>query len=193
MKKKDVKFKDVKGFEDFYKVSNKGGILIRKEMFLLDKNGRERKFKERRIKGSVQKGGYRVVGLSNITGVVSRKPLKHVVAETWLKNPNNYKSVKVLDGDETNLNVENLKYFHRSETMSEAFKKNAEGVEIVMLGPATGKITVFNSFSHAERNGYDKRKIQAYMKTGMETYKGCKFMLKEEFDKRLEAMNAGQN
>jgi hypothetical protein len=89
-------WKDIKGYENLYKVSNLGNIISLKTNKILKPN-----------KGS---NGYLLVHLYN-NGIRSKHLLIHrLVAEAFLPNPNNYPQVNHKDYDRTNNRVENLEW-----------------------------------------------------------------------------------
>ena len=108
-------WKDIKGYEGLYQVSNLGRIksLTRKNVL-----------KERIIKGGIQKNGYRFVLLYKDKKVRIFK-VHRLVAEAFIPNPNEYKEINHIDENKQNNNAENLEWCTRSYNCSYgSFNKN---------------------------------------------------------------------
>ena len=92
-------WKDIKGYEGLYQVSNEGRI---KSM----KSGRW-KTTERILKNSLMKNGYTRVNLCK-DGVYEAKDVHRLVAETFIPNIDNKPCIGHQDCDKTNNNISNL-------------------------------------------------------------------------------------
>lgn len=102
-------WKDVKGYEGIYQVSNLGRIksLRRK---CKHSNGRVfRTVPEKIMTPIVQKNGYVYIGLCK-NGVVKRCRLHRVVAIAFLENPDNLPEVNHKDENKQNNAATNLKW-----------------------------------------------------------------------------------
>lgn len=93
---------DVKGYEGFYKVSNRGNV---KSMHC---------GKERILKQGYYKGFYPVVVLAK-NGTKKTHKVHSIVAKNFLGDCPKGFEIAHLDGDKNNNNVENLKYCSCSE------------------------------------------------------------------------------
>lgn len=92
-------WKDVKGFEGYYKVSSFGRIL-----------GLKRKYSgEHFMSPALDSQGYLVVCLRK-PGYKGNKKVHRLVAEAFLPNPNNLPEVNHKDEDKTNNNLDNLEW-----------------------------------------------------------------------------------
>ena len=126
-----LEYRDIKGFEGHYKISEYGDILN-------VKTGKLRKLR------SNVKHGYIDVDLYK-DGKAYYKRVNRLVAEAFLENPNNYPQVNHKDEDKTNNNVDNLewcdsKYNHNYGTWREKRRgKNNYGARKVIC-ITTGKI-----------------------------------------------------
>lgn len=104
------KFKPVKGYEGLYSVSKDGKIITESREYKMW-NGAIRRTPRRYIKtdnrGTHRNTEYAVLSKN---GIKKYYKVSEIVADAWLENPNNYKSVLHLDGDGTNNKVSNLKW-----------------------------------------------------------------------------------
>lgn len=90
-------WKDIKGYERLYQVSNLGKIKS------LKRN------KEKLLKHGINNKGYQVVNLyKNNKGIT--KKVHRLVAEAFIPNPNNYPIVNHIDENKQNNNIFNLEW-----------------------------------------------------------------------------------
>ena len=105
-------WKDVKGYEGQYKVSNLGNV---KSLKYLHHN------KEALLKGGIKKTGYRQVILSK--NYKNKYVNVHrLVAEAFIPNPNNYKEINHIDENKLNNNVSNLEWCTQKENQEHAYR-----------------------------------------------------------------------
>lgn len=95
-------WKDIKGYEGKYKVSNKGRIKS-----LNYQNSKKEKLLHLRI--GKKRRGYLDVMLSS-KNVQKRYKIHRLVAEAFIPNPNNYPEINHIDEDVSNNNVNNLEW-----------------------------------------------------------------------------------
>lgn len=102
-------WKDIKGYEGLYKVSNTGKVKSfqrNREKFLSDK---------------YYENGYLRASLSK--NKKKKKVLIHrLVAETFIPNPENKPEVNHIDGNKRNNNVSNLEWCTRCENVNHAWE-----------------------------------------------------------------------
>lgn len=118
-------WKDVKGYEGFYQVSNKGRVRSL-ERYIVDKNGHKRFVKERFLKpyerdykkGNMQNRRY--VALSK-NGKNKNALLYRLMAEAFIPNPNNLPTVNHKDGNPLNDVLENLEWMSNEDNIKHAF------------------------------------------------------------------------
>lgn len=113
-------WKDAKGFENYYEVSNLGRVR-RKKGETIYKDGRVANFSETILKQTPNKKGYLRVYLS-VKSKKYTKTVHRIVAETFIENPNNKETVNHKDCDKTNNTIENLEWMTNKENMQHAFK-----------------------------------------------------------------------
>lgn len=145
-------WKDVVGYEGFYKVSNKGNV------YSVDRRGLQGYGRRGRIlKPGYTSRGYLQVTLSK-NGKTKTKTVHRLVAEAFLANPNGLTQVNHRDENKVNNNVENLKwcdsmydmnYGTRTERLARARSKKVRAVNT-----KTGEVVEFNSTTEAGRKGY---------------------------------------
>lgn len=111
---------DVKGFENYYEVSNKG-IIRRKKTATYYKDGRIAYFSQTILKTSINKKGYERVYLS-MKSKKYTKCVHRIVAETFIPNIENKKTVNHIDCNKLNNKIENLEWLSNKENIQHAFK-----------------------------------------------------------------------
>jgi RNase P protein component len=133
-------WKDCKGFEGYYEVSNTG-IVRRKKNSTIYKDGRVAYFSQTILKQSKSYKGYLRVYLS----VKSKKITKCVhrlVAEAFIENLENKLTVNHKDLNKENNHVENLEWMTNKENMRHAFEngvyKERDKTTIKNLGKYAG-------------------------------------------------------
>ncbi len=124
----DEVWKDIKGFEGFYQVSNKGRIRG-VERVIEYRYGKKRIWKGKIKKPTVTKKGYLKVGLFKGKQKVTRE-IQRIVAETFIENPLKKEQVNHIDGNKKNNSVENLEWvtprentLHSIYTLGNTLKK----------------------------------------------------------------------
>ena len=117
------KWKDIPSFKGYYEASNLGRIR-RKATETVYKDGRVARFSQTILKSGLNHKGYERVYLS----MKSKKYTKYVhrlVAETFLENPKNKKTVNHINLNKTDNRACNLEYMTNKENMRHAFDNGA--------------------------------------------------------------------
>ena len=97
-------WKDIKGYEGIYQVSNKGNVRSL-DRTVITKENKVRSLKGKLLKPATITHGYLGVNLCNKSYRVHR-----LVAEAFIPNPNNLPIINHLDEDKTNNCVDNLQW-----------------------------------------------------------------------------------
>ena len=131
-------WKDIQGYEGYYQVSNLGRI----------KNVKNGKNKVRKI--SYDKLGYPYINLSK-NGIRKTKKVYRIVAETFIPNPENKKTVNHKDGDPSNSKIDNLEWATHQENINHAWETGLSdyGYGIILEDKKTKEIKIFRSMNKA--------------------------------------------
>ena len=97
----EEKWRDIRGYEGLYQVSNLGRVRS-----LRDNHG---KCREKILKACNYSHGYKYVNLYS-EGVLKKFLIHRLVAETFIDNPNNYSQVNHRDENKSNNKLENLEW-----------------------------------------------------------------------------------
>ena len=102
-------WKDIKGYEGLYQVSNYGRIKSLKRKVYAGRGKMRWQYEKILSENKTNGNGYKIVSL-NKEGKSKNKYIHRLVAENFLKNPNNYKYINHKDQNTLNNNVENLEF-----------------------------------------------------------------------------------
>lgn len=135
-------WKDVKGYEGIYQVSNLGKVKSL-ERYQKDKSQRNRHYKERILKLMKNKYGYLIVDLKK-DGRRKASTVHRLVAVAFISNPENKPCINHIDGNKQNNSIQNLEWCTYHENLIHAF---ATGLKTCKYG--------IEHHNHAEINQYD--------------------------------------
>ena len=128
-------WKDIKGYEGLYQVSNLGRV---------------RNVKYNRLLKLVCLLGYMTVNLSKNNHVI-KKRVHRLVAEAFIPNPDNKPTVNHIDEDKTNNRVDNLEWatIQENNTHGSRVQKTSKAVKAIDI--ATGEYNIYCSQSQCGR------------------------------------------
>lgn len=115
----DEIWKDIKGYEGLYQVSNYGRIKALSKT--VNRGKCHRSWKEHYLKYGVDNRGYYKTHLSK-NGVNKTVKVHRIVAQTFINNQLNKKEVNHKDGNKQNNTVDNLEWVTKSENQLHAYK-----------------------------------------------------------------------
>ncbi len=122
-------WKDIKNYEGYYKVSDRGRVMAM-DRFIMHRGIKS--FRAGRLlKPSRPKTGYYGIRLCKC-GLVSSFLIHRLVGRAFILNPNNKKCINHLDGNKINNNVKNLEWATYSE--NEIHSYNVLGKKHSMKG-----------------------------------------------------------
>ncbi len=132
-------WKDIKGYEGYYKVSN-FGLVKSIERVIVRKNGALLPVRERILKQAIGKRGYELVVLQK-NGSSSTKKIHQLVATAFLNHtPCGFKLVvDHIDNNPLNNNVSNLQIISHRENVVKGTKRGLSNYVGVRLHKASGK------------------------------------------------------
>lgn len=114
-------WKDVIGYEGYYKASNMGNIKSVDRLIYCNRNKSNSLFKGKLKTGSEDKDGYLSYGLSK-NGLTKRFRGSRLVAQAFIPNPENKPYVNHINGIKTDNSVNNLEWVTQSENELHAHK-----------------------------------------------------------------------
>lgn len=120
----EEQWKDIKGYEGLYLISNRGRVL---SLYQYKKNGDSGYFiNTRELKKSMTTTGYEKVELSK-NGKKKSHKIHRLVAKHFVANPFNREVVNHIDGDYLNNNADNLEWCTTAENCLHAIDEGLKG------------------------------------------------------------------
>ena len=142
-------FKNIKGYEELYQISNEGRVKSLK-------SGRW-KTSIKILKNSLMKNGYLRVNLCR-NNTYEPKDIHKLVAETFIPNPENKPCVDHINGDRTDNRVENLRWCTYKENCNNPITKKR------MSETQKNKCGIENNFYGKHHSEETKKKISEALK-----------------------------
>lgn len=144
-------WKDIKGFEYKYQISNKGNVKIKENSYYTMNMGEMRKRTQKsKIMKPIENGyGYLKVSLTDENKKVSNNYIHRLVALHFIDNHCNKSQVNHLDGNKKNNNVNNLEWVSPKENIYHLvnelnFKPNTKGIRqpspVIQIDKSNGEI-----------------------------------------------------
>lgn len=164
-------WKDIKGYERLYQVSNFGRVKSLKRKEFMARNNCYRVRKEKILKPDIDERGYERVCLYK-DGKSKKIFVHRLVAIAFIKNPNKHPIINHIDEVPHNNHVSNLEWCTHSynSTYKGAEERKLKNVrkEIQSTNVKTGEIKLYRSAADAEResNGYFRRRSISKVCTG---------------------------
>lgn len=113
------KWRDIKGYEGLYQVSNHGKI---KSLERYKKNhSKLKKVNEKILKTATNRYGYCIVVLSK-NGISHTYTVHKLVMESFNRSPYENEVINHIDSNKTNNNIENLEYVTQKENIRKAWE-----------------------------------------------------------------------
>lgn len=119
-------YKDVVGYEGLYQVSNLGNVKRISNYKCVNKKYLDNYTLKPLDNG---KGYYRIKLCKN--NLSKRVMLHRIIAEAFIPNPNNYKTINHINGDKKDNRIENLEWCTQSQNVLHAFKN---GLKVIPKG-----------------------------------------------------------
>ena len=171
-------WKDVIGYEGFYKVSDRGNVYSVRRICTSG-----RKLGGHLLKPCYDKDGYLHVSLCK-NGVMKTKRIHRLVAEAFTPNQNNYLEINHKDEDKTNNRVENLEWCTRGYNNNHGTRIERVSKKVRAVNIETGEVITFNSTQEAVRKGYSSGAVSQasrgiYNTGGGNLYKGHRWYYEE--------------
>lgn len=160
-------WKDIKGFEQFYQISNKGRIRS-KDYYKPNGHG-EYLLKGRILKTHKNNRGYEFIRM-NYKGKIKQAYIHRLVAEAFIDNPNNYKAVNHIDKNKENNCVDNLEWCTYSYNSRYSNSKKVKGTNL-----KTNEIVFYNAIIDSVKDGFVVSQIVACCKGKRKSHKGYKW------------------
>ena len=163
-------WKDVVGYEGFYKISNKGNV---KSVERLDSIGR--KCGGLTLRAREHKHGYLHVSLYK-NNKNKNKLIHRLVSEAFIPNPNLFLEVNHIDENKKNNEIANLEwcdtkynvnYGTRNARVGNKLSKKVKAVNVI-----NGEVIRFNSTSEARKNGYSGGNVSSACRGDFRNGKG---------------------
>jgi hypothetical protein len=114
-------WKDIEGYEGYFKISNLGRVLAL-DRKIIRSDGKKNKFKSRILKNHISKRGYYVTDV-RINNLRKTFYIHRLIAINFIPNPLNKKQVNHKDSNPLNNSINNLEWVNNLENSCHRVKK----------------------------------------------------------------------
>lgn len=157
-------WRDIKGYEGLYQVSNLGRI---------------KNVKTKSIKVATKcKNGYLYIDLYK-NNKRTKKTVHRIVAETFLDNKDGFTDINHIDGNKLNNNVNNLEFCNRSYNLKEAYRLKLRKIAKPMLNkkdylcPTSKKVNQYDMNGNFIREWGSTMQIERELKIRHSSISAC--------------------
>lgn len=178
-------WKDVKGYEGLYQISNLGRVMSLKRSIKQPNSGRIRTINKKIRKAFISNTGYELVGLSK-EGKAKAFSVHRLVALSFIENPNNHKCVNHLNGVKTDNCLYNLEWCSHKENTHHSVQVLGNRLTpklkpIILFDLNDNKLKEFESTKQAsEELGIFAASISAVLRGKRKKAYNYKFKFKEQ-------------
>lgn len=177
-----MNWKDIKGFEDLYQISDTGMIKSKPKCYKTGKNGRITFTSGETIMKQHLNKGYYFVRLCK-EGKTSLHRVHRLVAEAFIDKEINKPFINHINGDRSDNRVENLEWCDQRQNVIHAYQiglnKGRGGRSIVMKDMNNKVIKPYNKISDAVLDGFRHDCIVACCRGKHKEHKGFKWSYSE--------------
>lgn len=159
----EIIWKPIKGYEDYYEVSNVGMVRGKPRSVFNPGSGAYINLYQGYLRPSFDKDCYLDVTLT-INGVSSTQRIHRLVAIAFLDNPNDLPIVGHQNGVRWDNRVENLKWCTQSENILDSFlygRKKVSGRPVNQLTLEGQFVKRFETIRQVEQDGFCSKKVNA--------------------------------
>ena len=167
-------YKAIKGYEGVYEINEFGQIRsVNRNVYYQD--GRVRKYKGKNLKLMTDKDGYFIIGLHK-NGVSKTWRVHRLVADTFLKNPDNLPEIHHINHNIKDNTLQNLMWVSEAGQIDEHWRKTQSkirGTKLRVIG--NGIDEIYNSSREVERElGLENTSVMKVAKGIYKQIKGYK-------------------
>lgn len=165
-------WKEVCGFEGYYKISDFGEIWS-EDRVCIDAVGRKRFRKGQKLNPDIAPNGYYRVTLAK-NGKKTQRYLHRLLAQHFIPNPDNLPQVNHKDGNKLNCNIDNLEWVTIKDNVIHAYKhglidhirgekhpnygkcgsKSKRAKRVMAINPNTNETKIYNAIIETKKDGF---------------------------------------
>lgn len=176
-------WKDIKGWEGLYQISNMGRIKSLSRYRYCGKLNSKPQLMDMKIMKPSIRGGYEIVSISR-EGKVESFSVHRLVGKHFIPNPNNYPEINHKDEVKTNNNVNNLEwctkaYNMKYGTLGERISKSLSKI-VHQYDLDNNLVNIWSSTREVNEHGFHHSNVASCCRGERKTHKG--FVWKYEED-----------